>query len=132
MSYTGDVSDPSKGKYSLDYYLNLSRELVNMGVHSLAVKDMAGLLTPKAATLLVTALREEHPDIPIHVHTHDTSGSAVASMIAAAQAGADAVDAAIDAMSRIARNGPASCTKWNLHEMGLSAVSAECGYCRVW
>jgi len=99
MSYTGDVSDPSKGKYSMDYYLNLSRELVNMGVHSLAVKDMAGLLTPKAATLLVTALRQEHPDIPIHVHTHDTAGSGVASMIAAAQAGADAVDAAIDAMS---------------------------------
>jgi pyruvate carboxylase len=99
MSYTGDVSDPSKGKYTLDYYLDLARQLVDMGVHSLAIKDMAGLLTPKAATMLVGALRREHPDMPIHVHTHDTAGSGVASMIAAAQAGADVVDAAIDAMS---------------------------------
>jgi pyruvate carboxylase len=99
MSYTGDVSDPSKRKYTLDYYMKLADELVGMGVHSLAIKDMAGLLTPKAATLLVTALRKEHPDIPIHVHTHDTAGSGVASMLAAAAAGADVVDAAIDAMS---------------------------------
>lgn len=99
MSYTGDVADPNKGKYTLDYYLNLARQLVDMGVHSLAIKDMAGLLTPRAATLLVTALRQQHPNIPIHVHTHDTAGSGVASMIAAAQAGADVVDAAMDAMS---------------------------------
>ncbi len=99
MSYTGDVSDPSKGKYNLDYYLDLARNLVDMGVHSLAIKDMAGLLTPRSATLLVAALREQHPDIPIHVHTHDTAGSGVASMIAAADAGADIVDAAIDGMS---------------------------------
>jgi pyruvate carboxylase len=99
MSYTGDVSDPDKGKYSLDYYLELARNLVDMGVHSLAVKDMAGLLTPRASTLLISALREQHPDVPIHVHTHDTAGSGVASMIAAAQAGADVVDAAIDGMS---------------------------------
>mmetsp|Transcript_7028 Transcript_7028/g.6663 ORF Transcript_7028/g.6663 Transcript_7028/m.6663 type:complete len:1239 (-) Transcript_7028:182-3898(-) len=99
MSYTGDVSDPSKGKYNLDYYLELSRNLVDMGIHSLAIKDMAGLLTPKASSLLVGKLREQHPDIPIHVHTHDTAGSGVASMIAAAQAGADVVDASIDAMS---------------------------------
>jgi pyruvate carboxylase len=79
--------------------MNLARELVDMGVHSLAIKDMAGLLTPKAAKLLVGALRVEHPDMPIHVHTHDTAGSGVASMIAAAEAGADVVDAAIDAMS---------------------------------
>lgn len=99
MSYTGDVSDPSKGKYNLDYYLKLAGELVDMGVHSLAVKDMAGLLTPKATKMLVSALRAEHPDVPIHVHTHDTAGSGVASMLAAAEAGADIVDAAIDAMS---------------------------------
>ena len=60
---------------------------------------MAGLLTPKATTMLVSALRKEHPDLPIHVHTHDTAGNGVASMLAAAQAGADVVDAAIDAMS---------------------------------
>ncbi|GFH60502.1 hypothetical protein CTEN210_16978 [Chaetoceros tenuissimus] len=99
MSYTGDVADPSKGKYNLEYYLDLARKLVDMGVHSLAIKDMAGLLTPRATTMLVSALREEHPDVPIHVHTHDTAGSGVASMIAAAQAGADVVDSAIDGMS---------------------------------
>ena len=99
ISYTGDVGDPSKTKYNLDYYLNLAQELVDMGSHSLAIKDMAGLLTPKAATILVSALREAHPDVPIHVHTHDTAGSGVASMIAAAEAGADIVDGAIDAMS---------------------------------
>jgi len=99
MSYTGDVSDPSRGKYSLDYYLKLAGELVEMGVHSLAIKDMAGLLTPRASSLLVGALRKEHPNVPIHVHTHDTAGSGVASMIAAAEAGADVVDAAIDGMS---------------------------------
>ncbi|CAB9498806.1 Pyruvate carboxylase [Seminavis robusta] len=99
MSYTGDVADPSKSKYNLDYYLDLARQLVEMGSHSLAIKDMAGLLTPTAATMLVGALRKEHPDVPIHVHTHDTAGSGVASMIAAAEAGADVVDAAIDAMS---------------------------------
>lgn len=99
MSYTGDVSDKSKGKYNLEYYLDLAQKLVEMGVHSLAIKDMAGLLTPGASTMLISSLREEYPHIPIHVHTHDTAGSGVASMIAAAQAGADIVDAAIDGMS---------------------------------
>mmetsp|Transcript_25583 Transcript_25583/g.36030 ORF Transcript_25583/g.36030 Transcript_25583/m.36030 type:complete len:1234 (+) Transcript_25583:227-3928(+) len=99
MSYTGDVADPTKGKYSLDYYLKLAQDLSDMGVHSLAIKDMAGLLTPKASKLLVGALREQLPDMPIHVHTHDTAGSGVASMLAAAEAGADIVDGAIDGMS---------------------------------
>jgi len=99
MSYTGDVADPTKGKYNLEYYLDLASKLVDMGVHSLAIKDMAGLLTPRASKMLVSALREEHPDVPIHVHTHDTAGSGVASMIAAAEAGADVVDSAIDSMS---------------------------------
>jgi len=99
ISYTGDVADPKKTKYNLDYYVDLAQQLVDMGSHSLAIKDMAGLLTPKAATMLVSAIREAHPDVPIHVHTHDTAGSGVASMIAAAQAGADIVDGAIDAMS---------------------------------
>lgn len=99
MSYTGDVADPTRGKYNLEYYLKLAQELVNEGVHSLAVKDMAGLLTPRATKMLVSALRAQHPDTPIHVHTHDTAGSGVASMLAAADAGADIVDAAIDAMS---------------------------------
>ena len=99
MSYTGNVADLSKGKYNLEYYQKLADDLVGMGVHSLAIKDMAGLLTPAASKMLVGALREQHPDVPIHVHTHDTPGVGVASMLAAAEAGADVVDVAIDAMS---------------------------------
>ncbi|CAH0726871.1 unnamed protein product, partial [Brenthis ino] len=99
ISYTGDVSDPSKKKYDLKYYLNLADELVKAGTHVLGIKDMAGLLKPQAAELLITAIRDKHPDIPIHVHTHDTSGAGVAAMLAAARAGADVVDAAVDSMS---------------------------------
>ncbi|XP_041567923.2 pyruvate carboxylase, mitochondrial [Taeniopygia guttata] len=99
LSYTGDVADPTRTKYSLDYYLGLARELVAAGTHVLCIKDMAGLLTPAAARLLVGALREQHPEVPLHVHTHDTAGAGVASMLAAAQAGADVVDVAVDAMS---------------------------------
>ncbi|XP_064258314.1 LOW QUALITY PROTEIN: pyruvate carboxylase, mitochondrial [Passer domesticus] len=99
LSYTGNVADPTRTKYSLDYYLGLARELVAAGTHVLCIKDMAGLLTPAAARLLVGALREQHPEVPLHVHTHDTAGAGVASMLAAAQAGADVVDVAVDAMS---------------------------------
>ena len=98
VCYTGDVSgkDP---RYSLDYYVGFARQLVGLGAHVIAIKDMAGLLKPEAAALLVGALRKEFPDVPIHVHTHDTAGTGVASMLAAARAGADAVDVAMDAMS---------------------------------
>ncbi|CAL8080811.1 unnamed protein product [Orchesella dallaii] len=99
ISYTGDVSNPNKTKYDLKYYLNLSDELVKAGTHVLCIKDMAGLLKPQAAQLLITALRDRHPDVPIHVHTHDTSGAGVASMIECARAGADVVDVAVDSMS---------------------------------
>ncbi|XP_023954154.1 pyruvate carboxylase, mitochondrial isoform X1 [Bicyclus anynana] len=99
ISYTGDVSDPSKKKYDLKYYLNLADELVKAGTHVLAIKDMAGLLKPQAAKLLITAIRDKHPSVPIHVHTHDTSGAGVASMLACAEAGADVVDVAVDSMS---------------------------------
>lgn len=99
ICYTGDVSRKNPGKYDLDYYLNLARELVKAGTHVLCIKDMAGLLKPKAATMLISALRKEFPNIPIHVHTHDTAGAGVASMLAAAAAGADVVDAAVDSMS---------------------------------
>ena len=97
--YTGDVSNPKRGMYTLEYYLNFIRELEALGIHVLCIKDMAGLLKPEAATLLISAIRKEHPDLPIHVHTHDTAGTGVASMLACARAGADAVDAASDAMS---------------------------------
>jgi len=99
VCYTGDVSDPKRGLYDLEYYLNFVRELEAQGIHTLAIKDMAGLLKPNAAGMLVGAIREEFPNLPIHVHTHDTAGTGVASMLAAARAGADAVDAATDAMS---------------------------------
>ncbi|XP_076813420.1 pyruvate carboxylase, mitochondrial-like [Clavelina lepadiformis] len=100
ISYTGDVSDPSRlTKYDLKYYLDLADELVAMGTHILCIKDMAGLLKPQAARILVSSLREKFPDIPIHVHTHDTSGAGVAAMLAATEAGADIVDGAIDSMS---------------------------------
>lgn len=99
ISYTGDISNPDKKKYTLQYYLDLSDQLIKAGTHILAIKDMAGLLKPQAAKMLVGTLREKYPDIPIHVHTHDTSGAGVASMLAAAEAGADIVDVAVDSMS---------------------------------
>jgi len=99
ISYTGDISDPSKTKYSLDYYLKLADELIRSGAHVLCIKDMAGLLKPLAATMLVDAIRQKHPHIPIHIHTHDTSGAGVASMLNCAKAGADVVDLAVDSMS---------------------------------
>lgn len=99
VCYTGDVSNPKRGMYDLEYYVNFVRELHALGIHVLAIKDMAGLLKPEAATMLVSAIRQEFPDLPIHVHTHDTGGTGVASMLACAKAGADAVDAASDAMS---------------------------------
>ncbi len=99
LCYTGDVADPARTKYSLAYYVDLAGELVRLGTHILAIKDMAGLLRPRAATLLVESLRRAFPDVPIHVHTHDTAGTGVASMLAAAAAGADIVDGAVASMS---------------------------------
>ncbi|XP_078484659.1 pyruvate carboxylase, mitochondrial isoform X1 [Ciona intestinalis] len=100
ISYTGDVSDSSRlTKYDLSYYIGLADELVEIGAHILCIKDMAGLLKPQAAKILISELRERHPDLPLHVHTHDTSGAGVASMLAAAEAGADIIDGAIDSMS---------------------------------
>lgn len=99
IAYTGDVSDPSKTKYNLQYYLDLTDQVIEAGAHILCIKDMAGLLKPRAASLLIGAIRQRHPDIPIHVHTHDTSGNGVASMLACSDAGADIVDVAVDSMS---------------------------------
>jgi pyruvate carboxylase len=99
LCYTGDVADRRRTKYSLQYYIDLAGQLADRGVHVLSIKDMAGLLRPGAARLLITALREAFPYLPIHVHTHDTAGTGVASMLACADAGADVVDVAIDAMA---------------------------------
>ena len=98
ICYTGDILDPDRAKYSLRYYVGLAREVEKAGCHVLGLKDMAGLLKPAAARALVKALREE-TGLPVHLHTHDTSGIAAASVLAAVEAGVDAVDAAMDSMS---------------------------------
>lgn len=98
VCYSGDMLNPKK-KYNLKYYLALVDELVKMDIDVLGIKDMAGVLKPHAATLLVGSIREKYPDLPIHVHTHDSAGTGVASMVACALAGADAIDAATDSMS---------------------------------
>uniref|UniRef100_K7F4I0 Pyruvate carboxylase n=1 Tax=Pelodiscus sinensis TaxID=13735 RepID=K7F4I0_PELSI len=99
ISYTGDVADPTRTKYSLDYYVQLAEELVKAGTHILCIKDMAGRLKPRGWELLVGTLRQHFPEMPIHIHTHDTSGAGVASMLACAASGADIVDVAVDSMS---------------------------------
>lgn len=98
ICYTGDILDPDRAKYSLRYYVGLARALEAAGCHVLAIKDMAGLLRPAAAHKLVSALREQ-TDLPLQLHTHDTSGAAAATVIAAIDAGIDAVDLAMDSMS---------------------------------
>ena len=98
ICYTGDILDPNRSKYSLKYYVDMAKELENAGAHILAIKDMAGLLKPAAAKVLIGALKNEI-GLPIHLHSHDTSGIAAATLLSAADAGVDAVDCAIDSMS---------------------------------
>jgi len=93
LCYTGDLLNPNETLYTLDYYLGLADAMVTAGAHILAIKDMAGLLRAEAASTLVTALRSNF-DLPVHVHTHDTAGGQLASLMAASRAGADAVDVA--------------------------------------
>ncbi|MGN6743633.1 MAG: pyruvate carboxylase [Amnibacterium sp.] len=93
VCYTADLLDPAEQLYTLDYYLRLAERMVEAGAHVLAVKDMAGLLRPRAAAKLVEAFRREF-DLPVHVHTHDTAGGQLATLLAASDAGADAVDVA--------------------------------------
>ena len=98
ICYTGDILDPNRAKYDIKYYVGMAKELEAAGAHVLGLKDMAGLLKPASARILVKALKEE-VGLPIHFHTHDTSGIAGATILAAADAGVDAVDAAMDAFS---------------------------------
>ncbi|MDD2796021.1 pyruvate carboxylase, partial [Acidocella sp.] len=98
LCYTGDILDPNRAKYSLNYYVDLAKQLEAAGCHILAIKDMAGLLKPAAASVLVKALKE-NTGLPIHLHTHDTSGISGATVFAAVTAGVDAFDAAMDPMS---------------------------------
>ncbi|MBI1418597.1 MAG: pyruvate carboxylase [Limimaricola sp.] len=98
ICYTGDMLDPARSKYDLKYYVAMAKELEKAGAHVLGLKDMAGLMKPATATALIGALKDEI-GLPIHFHTHDTSGAAIATVMAAAAAGVDAVDAAMDALS---------------------------------
>jgi pyruvate carboxylase len=98
LCYSGNLSDPAEDLYTLDYYLRLAEKMVKAGAHILAIKDMAGLLRADAATTLVSALRDRF-DVPLHVHTHDTAGGQLATLLAASAAGADAVDVASAAMA---------------------------------
>ncbi|NNM00524.1 MAG: pyruvate carboxylase, partial [Gammaproteobacteria bacterium] len=98
ICYTGNLSDPAEDKYTLRYYVDMARELEAAGAHILGIKDMAGLCQPAAAHKLVSTLKQE-VGLPIHFHTHDTSGISAASVLAAIDAGVDAVDAAMDSMS---------------------------------
>lgn len=98
ICYTGDITDPRRDKYPLEYYVNMAKELEKMGAHILAIKDMAGLLKPMAAYKLVKALKE-NIGIPVHLHTHDTSSNGSAMLMKAAEAGVDIVDAALSSLS---------------------------------
>ncbi|RII26770.1 MAG: pyruvate carboxylase [Geobacter sp.] len=98
ICYTGDITDPRRDKYPLEYYVNMAKELEKMGAHILAIKDMAGLLKPLAAYKLVKALKE-NIGIPVHLHTHDTSSNGSATLLKASEAGVDIVDAALSSLS---------------------------------
>mgnify|MGYP003331101042 FL=1 len=98
ICYTGDILNPDRSKYDLKYYVSMAKELEAAGAHVLGLKDMAGLLKPAAATMLIKTLKTEI-GIPIHFHTHDTSGIAASTILAASEAGVDAVDTAMDAFS---------------------------------
>ena len=98
ICYTGDITSPTEAKYTLDYYVKMALELESLGCHSIAIKDMAALLKPRAAKELVTALKQEL-HVPLHLHTHDSTGNGVSTVLMAAEAGVDIVDLAIESMS---------------------------------
>lgn len=98
MCYTGDISDLSRSKYNLKYYIDLAKQLESMGADILCIKDMTGLLRPRAAKILISELKA-HCSLPIHLHTHDTSGAQVATLLAATEAGCEIVDAAVSSMA---------------------------------
>jgi len=134
LCYTGDLSDPAERLYTLDYYLGLAERIVGAGAHVLAIKDMAGLLRAPAARTLVTALRERF-DLPVHLHTHDTPGGQLASLLAAIDAGVDAVDAATASMagttSQPALSALVSATDHSDRETGLD-LAAVCALEPYW
>ena len=100
ICYTGNILDPNEKKYTVDYYVKKAKELEALGCHIFAIKDMAGLLKPYAAKELFTALKEEL-NIPIHLHTHDSTGNGVSTILMAAEAGVNIADAAVESMSSL-------------------------------
>jgi pyruvate carboxylase len=126
LCYTGDLSDPGERLYTLDYYLGLAERIVDAGAHVVAIKDMAGLLRAPAARTLTTALRREF-DLPVHLHTHDTPGGQLATLLAAIDAGVDAVDAACAAMagttSQPALSSLVASTNYGDRETGLDLTA---------
>ncbi|WP_340537468.1 pyruvate carboxylase [Nocardioides sp. GXZ039] len=128
LCYTGDLSSPDEDLYTLDYYLDLAQRIVDAGAHVLAIKDMAGLLRAPAARTLVTALRERF-DLPVHLHTHDTPGGQLGTLLAAIDAGVDAVDAACAAVagttSQPALSALVSATDHSPRETGLSLAAVN-------
>ncbi|GJE91041.1 pyruvate carboxylase [Phanerochaete sordida] len=127
VCYSGDVASPKETKYTLKYYLDFVDQLVTEGIHVLGIKDMAGLLKPESAKLLIGSIREKYPDLPIHVHSHDTAGISTASMLAAAAAGADVVDVAIDSMSGLTSQPPmgAICSALEQSNLGTGIRYAD-------
>ncbi|WP_341927639.1 pyruvate carboxylase [Nocardioides psychrotolerans] len=126
LCYTGDLSSPGEKLYTLDYYLQLAERIVEAGAHVLCIKDMAGLLRAPAAHTLVTALRSEF-DLPVHLHTHDTAGGQLGTLLAAIDAGVDAVDAATASMAGTTSQPPlsalVSATDHSERETGLSLAA---------
>lgn len=123
ICYTGDILDPRRSKYDLEYYIALAKELVKLGTNLLAIKDMAGLLKPNAARLLVRTLRQE-VGVPIHLHTHDSAGGQMASLILAAEEGVDIVDAAMAPFSgmtsQVNLNSLVEAARFTPRDTGLS------------
>ena len=123
ICYTGDILDRTRTRYTLDYYVNMAKELEKMGVHSIAIKDMSGLLKPYAAKELVHALKQEI-GLPIHLHTHDTTSNQVATLLMAAEEGVDIVDTAIASMSSLtsqpSMNAVVSALQGGARDTGLS------------
>ncbi|RYP86307.1 pyruvate carboxylase [Nocardioides guangzhouensis] len=134
LCYTGDLSDPDESLYTLDYYLDLAQRIVDAGAHVLAIKDMAGLLRAPAARTLVSTLRERF-DLPVHLHTHDTPGGQLGTLLAAIEAGVDAVDAASASMagttSQPALSALVAATDHGARETGLS-LDAVCSLEPYW
>lgn len=123
ICYTGDIMDKTRTRYTLDYYVKLAKELEHIGAHSICIKDMSGLLKPYAAKELVHALKQE-VGIPIHLHTHDTTGNQVATLLMAAEAGVDIVDTAVASMSSLtsqpSMNAVVAALQGNPRDTGIS------------